>query len=86
MSWVGHDQFAAELRLDDIFERLGRLLRLDQAIVVDDPDDRISVSRPELGVDRFLREVFEHGGVIPGHDIFFEEEAHLGIVHKDHVN
>ena len=54
---VGHDQFAAVLRLDQIFQSFGRVGGIDDALVVDDADDVVARARPQVRVDGVFRKV-----------------------------
>ena len=73
---IGHNQLAAVLRLDQIFQGFGRVCGIDDALVVDDADDVVARPRSQVGVDGVLRKVSIHRRIVLRENAFLEHDAH----------
>src|SRR5687768_16198446 len=54
LAGIGNYQLSRILRLEQIFQRLWRLRRFDDAGVVDDANDTIAILRADIWVDHFF--------------------------------
>ena len=63
---VRHDDLAAVLRFDEIFEGLRRIGGLDDVFVVDYADDDVAVARTEVRIDRLFGEILGGRRVVLG--------------------
>ena len=51
LAWIGKHDLTLVLRFHQIFERLGRFRRFDDAGVINHADDRAAICRTEIGID-----------------------------------
>src|ERR1051325_6862336 len=82
---VGHDDLAAVLRLNQVFERLRRVGRFDRSFIVDDADNDIAVARAEIRIDRVFRERLGGRRIVLREETLLLHDLQRVVVRRDAV-
>jgi hypothetical protein len=81
----GITNLALVFRIEQIFEGSRCVGSAHEALIVDDPDRRVAINRPDLRVDDFLRKRFCGGRKIFGEESFFFHDVNGAAVVDHHI-
>ena len=78
---IGHHQHAFVFRIDQIFERLGRVFGFDRALVIEHADDAVAADRAEARIDLVLGIFFRRRRIVLGDHAFVRhDQQRIGVV------
>ncbi len=82
---IRHDKFAPVFRIHQILQGFWRISLLDRALVIDNANDNVAITRSEVRVDRVGREIFSRGGLVLGKNAFLEHDLHRIVIGQNDV-
>ena len=82
---IAHNDFTFVLRLDQVFQRLRRLGRLDRLLVINDSDDNVAVSWPEIRIDHLFRKTLRRGRIVLRQHTVLQQYLHRRGIVDQHV-